>query len=152
MCVSLALIFCGTFRCLESALASRFNPQWHAWDFAKPAKLENMNIRTHSLSRWFACWLTLAARAGFGKEHHHSKGLKTLNCAICICNDLLHCIYRALALLHSFGSMRAILAMICSARCICEHVFMCAPAYIVCVMVSFGFIFLHIYYKTSIEC
>lgn len=72
-----------------------------------------------------ACWLLGLVLA----KSTTSKGLKTLNCAICICNDLLHCIYRALALLHSFGSM------ICSARCTCVPF-----AYILCVCVCDGFV------------
>lgn len=52
------------------------------------------------LAGWLAGWLV--DWFGWAKSIT-SKGLKTLNCAICICNDLLQCIYRALALLLWFG-------------------------------------------------
>lgn len=66
-----------------------------AWDFVKPAQKWEENERAGN-------GVERIARDGVrrGGRSNNIRFL-TLNCAICICNDLLQCIYRCARLLHS---------------------------------------------------
>lgn len=77
------------------------------------------------------------------KHSFPSNGLKTLNCVICICNDLLQCIYRRLALL-----------LLSLALLLFEQHACCSIATVrwVCVWICVLPSFLHICNKTTIEC